>query len=141
MIDCRGHRAGACVVAGGCLLLVVWMLANVRQRDCPMPDHCELRQGLEAMRSRRYAEAAQKFEASGSPLALGWLAECRYLLNEDTAALAVCDRLGKADPRDGRSHYVRGLVYLRMGHADEARQELQTAARKGEALAATVLGD
>ncbi len=102
-----------------------------------------VRESVELMRAGRYEDALPglKTAARTCSLALGWLAECHYYLGQDKQALAACDRLNAADSRDGRANYVRGLVLLRDGQTETAREQLQIAAKRGEALAATVLGD
>ncbi len=113
----------------------------VREEDAVASKH--VRESVELMRAGRYEDALPglKTAARTCPLALGWLAECHYYLGQDRQALAACDKLAAADPKDGRSHYVRGLVLLRDGQAETAREQLKFAANRGEALAATVLGD
>ena len=145
MTRCEDQWAGAVSMAVGSLATVI-LAATITQcrEDQPVPSNHDFRAAFGAMQQRRYEEAAGLFEpiakgrGGNASLALGWLAECRYYLKDDAAALAACDRLAKLAPGDGRANYVRALVLLRDGQQETAREQLKLATERGEELAATV---
>jgi tetratricopeptide (TPR) repeat protein len=109
-----------------------------------VPDDGLTAKGWAAMRTGDHRTAVALLEkaanAGGDPvLTLGAAAECHFYLKDYDRALELCDRLGSLDPTAGRSHYVRGLVLLRQGKREAAREELRHAVRHGDALAATVI--
>jgi tetratricopeptide (TPR) repeat protein len=152
--DGGGSRTAQLLAAGlVCLLFggfaTVARQSTTRPEPSPgppaaVPDDGLTAKGWAAMRTGDHRTAVALLEkaanAGGDPvLTLGAAAECHFYLKDYDRALELCDRLEATDPTAGRSHYVRGLVLLRQGKKDAAREQLRHAVRHGDALAATVI--
>lgn len=92
----------------------------------------------------QHEEAAQAWanarEAGADPLVAGnEQAYNEYAVGRHAEALATLDRVFKIDRTNGRAHYIRGLIYDRLGRGTEAKESYRLALHYGEPLAARKL--
>jgi len=90
--------------------------------------------GALAARQQDSAEAKRYFEKAvqrDPRLAASWfgLAKIHNQEKRYTAALRDLDAAGAADPKSPSVHYLRSRVLTKLGHADQAKAELEAVRR------------